>query len=48
MQREEQEVTDTYYYEAQSVIEINELVPVAMPYENDMERIADRGVFKEH
>lgn len=41
MQREEQEVTDTYYYEAQSVIEINELVPVAMPYENDMERIAD-------
>lgn len=41
MQREEQEVTDTYYYEVQSVIEINELVPVAMPYENDMERIAD-------
>lgn len=30
-----------YYYEEQSVIEINELVPVAMPYTNDMKRLAD-------
>lgn len=33
--------TDTYYYEEESVIEINELVPVAVRYENDMERLAD-------
>lgn len=42
MQREEDITENTYYYEEeQSVIEINELVPVAMPYENDMERLAD-------
>ena len=41
MQNEEQITEDTYYYGEQSVIEINELVPVAAPYENDMERLAD-------
>lgn len=42
MQREEDITENTCYYEEeQSVIEINELVPVAMPYENDMERLAD-------
>ncbi len=42
MQKEETITENTYYYEEeQSVIEINELVPVAMPYENDMERLAD-------
>ena len=42
MQKEETITENTYYYEEeQSVIEINELVPVAMPYENNMERLAD-------
>ena len=42
MQKEETITENTYYYEEeQSVIEITELVPVAMPYENNMERLAD-------
>lgn len=40
-EKQEQTIIEEYTYEEQSVFEVNELVPIASPYENNMERIAD-------